>query len=65
MCPNGGDYEDGRETKGLRTIIYGGMNASRATIFFHLAQSSMPTSHQWALMSYVCNKKPVVWKKVL
>ena len=31
MCPNGGDYEDGRETKGLRTIIYGGMNAS---IFF-------------------------------
>ena len=34
MCPNGGDYENGRETKGLKTIIYGGMNASIATIFF-------------------------------
>ena len=46
-------WPSGRETEGLRTIIYGGMNASIATFFFHLA-----------LMSCVCNKRPVVCKKV-
>ena len=37
MCPNWGDHEDRRETQGLGTLIYFGMNGFIATnVFFFI-----------------------------
>ena len=42
MCPNGEDYEDGRETQRLRTIIYCGNNASIAKKIIQHSQVCPP-----------------------
>ena len=42
MCPNWGDHEDRRETQGLGTIIYFGMNGFIATNIFFMEVSLNP-----------------------